>query len=131
MQLALQKRCSQWRCLSHKRCNRSRPENHQRSIFVVNESNLGKGSYELSLSHRIRKVPSHRPGYCIDVACCQVSVSLEDAWLPHCQRGGGQVAKRTQVQVARVTRTVKMSSFSKPLIEMENHLNSAEVTVDE
>ena len=111
MQWALQRRCSQLRCPSRRRCNRSRPEKY-RSIYVVNESNLGKGSYELSLPHRIRKVPPHPSRCCIDVACCLVSVSLEDARLPHCQRGGGQVAERTQVQVARVTRAVKMSSFS-------------------
>ena len=61
IQWAPQRRCSQWRCPSHRRCNRSRPENHQRSIFVVNESNLGKGIYELPLPHVVREVPPHRP----------------------------------------------------------------------
>ena len=32
------------------------------------------------------------------------TISLEDAWLPHCQRGRACVAQRTQVQVPEITR---------------------------
>ena len=69
--------------------------------------NLDKCSNKLPLLHRVWKVDPHWPGYSVYVAGCPVSISLEDTCLPHCQGGGGQVAKRTQVQVPRVTGTVK------------------------
>ena len=50
---------------------------------------------------------SLRPCGLVDVGGGEVAIGLQDAWLPHCQRGGGQVAKRTQVQVPRVTRAMR------------------------
>ena len=64
---------------------------------------LSERRYQLPLSHRVRVLQPHRPRSLVDVGSCQIPVSLQDAWLPHCHRGWGEVAERAQVQISRVT----------------------------
>ena len=65
-------------------------------------SYLGERGYELPVAHGVWVVQSEWPSGLVDVSGGQVGVGLQDAWLPHCQRGGAQVAEGAQVQVSRV-----------------------------
>ena len=65
-------------------------------------SYLGERGYELPVAHGVWVVQSEWPCGLVDVGGGQVAVSLQDAWLPHCQGGGAQVAEGAQVQVSRV-----------------------------
>ena len=67
-------------------------------------SYLGERGYELPVTHRVRVLWSEWPCYLGDVVSGQVPVSLQDAWLPHCQGGRAQVTEGAQVQVSRVAR---------------------------
>ena len=93
---------------------------------------LGKGRYELPLTHGVWISLSHWPRYLVGVIGCLVPVGLEDARLPHCQGGQGQVAERTQVQVPGITRTENNFATGQNQVSVsifKLHLNSAEVMV--
>ena len=75
------------------------------SILFVGFCNLRQGSYELFFTHRVWVLQSHRPWCLIDIILSLVSIRLQHARLPQCQRGGAQVAKGTQVQISRITWT--------------------------
>ena len=65
-------------------------------------SYLGERGYELPVAHGVWVVQSEWPCGLVDVSGGQGAVGLQDAWLPHCQGGGAQVAEGAQVQVSRV-----------------------------
>ena len=67
--------------------------------------NLCEGCYELPVIHGVWILLPHWSWGLVDVVCRLVSISLEDAWLPHCQRCWTQVAKRTQIQIPWITWT--------------------------
>ena len=64
---------------------------------------LSERSYQLLFSHKVRILQPHLPWSLVDVGSCQIPVSLQDAWLPHCHRGWGDVAERAPIQILRVT----------------------------
>ena len=68
------------------------------------KSYLYERRYKLLLPHGVRVLQPHWGLYLVDVASRLVPVRLQHPWLPHCQRGGTQVAEGTQVQVPRIAR---------------------------
>ena len=74
---------------------------HQQTL----NCDLSQGCNQLSVTHGVGVTLSHWAGHLVKVVeFLLFPVSLEDAWLPHCQRGRACVAERTQVQVAGITR---------------------------
>ena len=74
------------------------------SLIEKRDCHLGKGCYQLPVSHGVGVFLSHGPSHLVKIAeILLFPVSLDDAWLPHCQRGRACVAERTQVQVPRIT----------------------------
>ena len=75
------------------------------SLVDKRDCHLGKGCYQYPVSHGVGVFLSHWPCHVVKVVeFLLVPISLEDIWLPHCQRGRACVAERTQVQVAGITR---------------------------
>ena len=74
------------------------------SLIDKRDCHLGKGCYQLPVSHGVGVFLSHWPCHVVKVVELLLLISLEDAWLPHCQRGRACVAERTQVQVSGITR---------------------------
>ena len=64
---------------------------------------LRERCYQLPIGHGVRILPSHRSCDLVKVVKFLFPVSLEDAGLPHCQRGRACLAERTQVQVPGIT----------------------------
>ena len=85
-------------------CGTKRDTNVILSLIDKRDCHLGKGCYQLPVSHGVGVFLSHRPNHCFKIVeLLLVPVSLKDAWLPHCQRGRACVAERTQVQVPGIT----------------------------
>ena len=78
---------------------------HCNVIFMVSFFNLCQGSYELFFIHRFWILQSHGSWRLVHIFLSLVSVRLQDARLPQCQRSGAQVTKGTQVQISRITWT--------------------------
>ena len=106
IQLVLQRRCSQWRYHSRRHCSLLGPNSRVRfGLSYIWSTHLGERWYELSIAHGPWILWSQRPCCLVDVVRGQVPIGFQDAWLPHCQRGWGQVAEGAQVQVSRVAWT--------------------------
>ena len=94
---------------------------------MLTQQNLSEWSNKLPLLHRVWEVQSHWPRYSIDVGGRLVSIRLQYALLPHCQGGGGQFTKRTQVQIPRVAGAVWRSSLWTGYMEaFQGYLGSPE-----
>ena len=74
-------------------------------VFIIKtlDYHLGERCYQLPISHGVGILPSHRPCDLFKVVKFLFPVSLENAGLPHCQRGRACVAEGTQVQVPGIT----------------------------
>ena len=73
-------------------------------VDLTLDYHLGERCYQLPIGHGVRILPSHRSCDLFKVVKFLFPVSLEDAWLPNCQRDRACVAERTQVQVPGITR---------------------------
>ena len=82
---ALQKRCSQLQYPSHRHHNAVPPEKNVKIIFY-NLAHLGQRLYDLSFIHGVRVLRSQWAHYLVDIVRGLVSIGLENAWSPHCQR---------------------------------------------
>ena len=112
IQLVLQRRCSQWRYPSRRHCSLLGPNSRVSfGLSYIWPTHLGERCYELSITHGPWILWPQRPCGLVDVGGGQVPICFQDAWLPHCQRGWGQVAEGAQVQVSRVAWTGKGSSI--------------------
>ena len=75
------------------------------SLIDKRDCHLGKECYQFPVSHGVGIFLPHWPSHVVKVVeFLLFPVSLEDAWLPHCQGGRTCVAERTQVQIAEITR---------------------------
>ena len=73
-------------------------------IWQTLNFHLSERCNQLSVTHGVGVTLSHWAGHLVKVVeFLLIPVSLEDAWLPHCQRGWACVAERTQVQVPGIT----------------------------
>ena len=139
--LNLQRRCSRWRCPCHRRCRVFGPYMSYIIPWIDNRSNdLGEWSYELLFFHGVRVLVPQRAWNPLHIAGRPVSVRLQNARLPHlhCEgcRGRGQLAKRTQIEVAWVAgaenitgRNQNWPIFCGQSQNFNSYLNSTEVIV--
>ena len=104
---ALRKRYSQWQYPSCRRRNAVPPEKNVKMIFY-NLAHLGQRLYDLSFIHGVRVLRSQWAHYLVDIVRGLVSIGLENAWSPHCQRWWGQVTEWTQVQIPRIAWAVDL-----------------------
>ena len=132
-QLTSQRRCSQLRCPSQRRCIAlpiKRKVRFPQNNYLV-DRNLSKWGYELLLSHPIRVDQPHRSRQLSDVfgRLRDILIRRLDCWLPLCQRGVvGQVAEGVQVQVARRTGTGN-AYFRKYLTDLKDLYSTDAIAV--
>ena len=105
MQLNLQRKCPLWQCRLYRHCSKCVPKRWLVLALcrILCNYDLSEWGYEFPLFHRLWIFQSHWSCSLMDIAGRLVLVSLQDTWEPHCRWGGGQVAERTQVQIAWVT----------------------------
>ena len=88
IQLVLQRRCSQWRYPSRRHCSLLGPNSRVRfGLSYIWSTHLGERRYELSIAHGPWILWSQWPCGLVVVGGGEVAIGLQDAWLPHCQRG--------------------------------------------
>ena len=84
-----QKRGSRWQYPCCRRCRVTCPSISLSKLWISNLLNdLDKWSYELLLVHGVWVLAPQRSWHLLDIGGRLVSVSLQDAWLPHCKGGG-------------------------------------------